>query len=113
MGRNSYINNDFLSCSMESHISHTFADLFTSRPKAYSKKGLEKQLKLRLLKTNGINIKKFYLSKCRNINQKSPIEEQQNKYFYVKHTPKSNKYDFESEAKLPSKFNYLKSINSI
>lgn len=108
-----YINNDFLSCSMESHISHTFADLFTSRPKAYSKKGLEKQLKLRLLNANGINIKEFYLSKCRNTKQKSSNEKKQNKYFYVNHSPKTNKYDFECETKLPLNYNYLKTIKQI
>ena len=45
---------------MESHISHIFADLFTSRPKAYSKKGLIQLLKLRLLKINNKNIKDIY-----------------------------------------------------
>ena len=47
---------------MESHISHIFADLFTSRPKAYSKNGLMQLLKLRLLKVNGKDIKKEYLN---------------------------------------------------
>lgn len=51
-----------MKCSMESHISHTFADLFTSRPKAYSKKGLTQLLKLRLLKINNKNIKELYLN---------------------------------------------------
>ena len=51
-----------MKCSMESHISHIFADIFTSRPKAYSKKGLRQLLKLRLLKVNGKNIKELYLN---------------------------------------------------
>ena len=51
-----------MKCSMESHISHIFADIFTSRPKAYSKKGLRQLLKLRLLKINGKNIKELYLN---------------------------------------------------
>ena len=59
--RQIYQNNNYMKCSMESHISHIFADLFTSRPKAYSKKGLRKLLELRILKTNGINIKQLYL----------------------------------------------------
>ena len=50
-----------MKCSMESHISHIFADLFTSRPKAYSQDGLRQLLKLRLLKVNGKDIKKMYL----------------------------------------------------
>ena len=59
--RQIYQNNSYMKCSMESHISHIFADLFTSRPKAYSKKGLRQLLKLRLLKTNRKDIKKIYL----------------------------------------------------
>ena len=57
-----------MKCSMESHISHIFADLFTSRPKAYSKKGLKKLLELRVLKTNGTNIKQLYLQQLINPN---------------------------------------------
>lgn len=60
--RQIYQNNSYMKCSMESHISHIFADIFTSRPKAYSKKGLRQLLKLRLLKTNGKNIKELYLN---------------------------------------------------
>ena len=47
---------------MESHISHIIADLFTSRPKAYSKNGLRRLLKLRLLKINKVDIKQLYLN---------------------------------------------------
>ena len=60
--RQFYQNHPYMKCSMESHISHIFADLFTSRPKAYSKKGLRQLLKLRLLKVNDIDIKKKYFS---------------------------------------------------
>lgn len=60
--RQLYQNKQYLKCSMESHISHIFADIFTSRPKAYSKKGLEKLLKIRLLKVNGYNLKEVYLN---------------------------------------------------
>ena len=60
--RQLYQNNSYMKCSMESHISHIFADIFTSRPKAYSKKGLRQLLKLRLLKINGKNIKELYLN---------------------------------------------------
>lgn len=59
-----YIQNYYYSvsmkCSMESNISHCFADLFTSRPRAYSKQGLRQLLKLRLLKVNGYDIQKIY-----------------------------------------------------
>lgn len=47
-------------CSMESNISHVFADIFTSRPKAYSKEGLKGLLNIRLLKINGYDLKKLY-----------------------------------------------------
>ena len=63
--RQIYQNNAYMRCSMESHISHIFADIFTSRPKAYSIKGLKKLLKLRLLKVNGRNIKEEYLNTFR------------------------------------------------
>ena len=45
---------------MEAQISHVFADIFTSRPRAYSKTGLRQLLKLRLLKANNIDIQKTY-----------------------------------------------------
>ena len=38
--RQTYLNNKYIKCSMESHISHILADLFTARPKAYSENGL-------------------------------------------------------------------------
>lgn len=60
--RQLYQNSPHMKCSMESHISHIFADLFTSRPKAYSKKGIIQLLKLRLLKTNNKNIKEEYFN---------------------------------------------------
>lgn len=88
-----YQNTPYMKCSMESHISHIFADLFTSRPKAYSKKGLRKLLELRVLKSNGVNIKQLYLQQLikpihtnENINQKKITKQ----YKYT-----TNKYDIE------------------
>ena len=60
-----------LSCPMESQISHTFASYFTSRPKGYNKKTIDKLVRLRLLNKNGYNIKKLFLN---NINQKIEID---------------------------------------
>lgn len=61
-------------CSMESNISHVFADIFTSRPKAYSFVGIKGLLKLRLLKINKCDIKKLYFNALikqeKNINEK-------------------------------------------
>ena len=64
--RQTYLENPYLKCSMESHISHILADLFTARPKAYSEKGLRKLLKLRILKVNNVNIKGLYLNQLIN-----------------------------------------------
>ena len=66
--RQTYIKNPYIKCSMESHISHILADLFTARPKAYSKNGLRKLLKLRLLKINQVNIKELYFHQLINPN---------------------------------------------
>ena len=108
-----YINNEFLSCSMESHISHYFADLFTSRPKAYSKQGLMKLLKLRLLKINGINLKNLYLSSIGfTKNKKDTITISQPKH-QINYTPKTNKYDYEYEAILPQAYKQIKQLKMI
>lgn len=47
--------------SMESHISHFLASHFSSRPKGYSRKNIEKYIKLQEYKLNGINIMDLYL----------------------------------------------------
>lgn len=51
----------FKGCSVEGHISHIFAALFASRPKGYSAVMLKKLLALRVMKANGINLKRRYL----------------------------------------------------
>lgn len=60
-----------LSCPMESQISHSLAAYFTSRPKAYSIKTLDKLINLRLLKLNNYNIKQLFLN---NINRTTIID---------------------------------------
>lgn len=79
--RQLYQNSPHMKCSMESHISHIFADLFTSRPKAYSKNGIKQLLKLRLLKINKKDIKEKYF------NQFKPRESE---YICEKEIIKSN-----------------------
>ena len=59
-----------LSCPMESQISHSLAAYFTSRPKGYSIKTLDKLINLRLLKLNNHNIKSLFLN---NINKNKTI----------------------------------------
>lgn len=85
--RQLYQNSPHMRCSMESHISHIFADLFTSRPKAYSKAGLKQLLKLRLLKVNNIDIKNKYLNSLKPLNQN--ISYQDNSIYNNK-----NNYDY-------------------
>lgn len=47
--------------SMEAHIEHCIASIFSSVPKAYSKNNIETYLKLQEMKLNGINLFKYYL----------------------------------------------------
>lgn len=52
--------------SMESHISHLIASLFSSRPKGFSTKRINKYLKLNDYKNNNINIFKLYIQTYNN-----------------------------------------------
>ena len=52
--------------SIESHISHNVAKYFSYEPKAYSGRHIQKLLKLRQHKENGINITSLYLKTCNN-----------------------------------------------
>ena len=52
---------------MESQISHNIADLFTSRPKAYSVKMINKLMKIRLHYKTNDNIKELYLNNYNSI----------------------------------------------
>lgn len=51
----------FKGCSMEGHISHVYASLFTSRPKAYSKRMIDKLSELRTMDVNDVDIAQSYL----------------------------------------------------
>ena len=88
--RQTYLENPYLKCSMESHISHILADLFTARPKAYSEKGLRKLLKLRMLKVNKINIKELYLNQLIN-----PLTKKENNLLKIN----ANKIIFPTDTK--------------
>ena len=113
--RQLYQNNAYMKCSMESHISHIFADIFTSRPKAYSKKGLKKLLEIRLLKVNGINIKKLYLKNIKKheiFHKKRKITNKNIKDNKTKKL-KENKYDIQYETTLIKPLHNLKTIISI
>ncbi len=60
----------FKGCSMEGHISHVLAALFTSRPKAHALHMITKRLRIRELLTNSNDIKSIYLS-----NHVNPVPE--------------------------------------
>lgn len=65
--------------SMESHISHLIASFFSSRPKGFSTKRIEKYIKLNDYKYNNINIFKLYLS---TYSKKQTITLNENTYDY-------------------------------
>lgn len=52
----------FKGCSMEGHISHVLAALFTSRPKAHSLVMIPKRLHIRTLYANNVDLKQVYLT---------------------------------------------------
>lgn len=62
--------------SMESHICHNVAKYFTFEPKAYSKRRIQKLIKLQEYKANGINILGLYL-KTYNNNEKMTIKKEE------------------------------------
>ena len=65
--------------SMESHISHLIASFFSSRPKGFSTKIIEKYIKLNDYKYNNINIFKLYLS---TYSKKQTVTLNENTYDY-------------------------------
>lgn len=101
--RQFYQNYSYLKCSMESHISHIFADIFTSRPKAYSKKGLRQLLKLRLLKVNNKDIKNMYFNNFRikemKLNHSST--------YYNKYDTHYNEINFEKLLHFDNYINFI------
>lgn len=114
--RQLYQNNAHMKCSMESHISHIFADIFTSRPKAYSKKGLRKLLEIRLLKINGVNIKELYFKNIKKheiFHKKKKITNKNIKNNHKIKKLKENKYDIQYETTLIKPLHNLKTIISI
>lgn len=62
--------------SMESHISHYVAKYFSFEPKAYSKRHIQKLIKLQEYKINGINILGLYL-KTANYQEKKTIKKEE------------------------------------
>lgn len=69
--------------SMESHISHCIANHFGSRPKGFSKKRIEKYLKLEEYKQNGVNIMKLYLDSYNKTPEDNYVYQKENVSFSI------------------------------
>jgi len=81
--------------SMESHISHCVAATFASRPKGYSKKRIQKYIKLEEYKQNGINIMNLYLS--------SYNLDDDNDFVYNKEEVSLSSFENKSSSNIPVK----------
>ena len=55
--------------SMESHIQHCIASVFSSVPKAYSRNNVENYLKLQEMILNDVNIFRYYLDTYNSIDE--------------------------------------------
>ena len=72
--------------SMESHISHCIANMFSSRPKGYSSKNIKKYLEINDYKNNNINIFDLYLKTYENTESKEINKEQVNINLFERNT---------------------------
>lgn len=64
--------------SMESHISHCIANMFSSRPKGYSSKNINKYLEINDYKNNHLNIFNLYVKSYEDTKQKEINKEEIN-----------------------------------
>ncbi|WP_169733583.1 ISLre2 family transposase [Clostridiisalibacter paucivorans] len=60
--KNQY-NKDYIGCSAEGHISHILADRLSSRPRAWSKTGVDQMSRLRVFKANGGDVYDLIINK--------------------------------------------------
>ena len=72
--------------SMESHISHCIANMFSSRPKGYSSNNIKKYLEINDYKNNNINIFNLYLKTYENTESKEINKEQVNINIFERNT---------------------------
>lgn len=75
--------------SMESHISHNIAKYFSFEPKSYSKRHIQKLIKLQEYKANGINILALYL-KSSNNSQKITLKKEELNFAIFENPSSSN-----------------------
>ena len=90
----------FKGCSMEGHISHVLAALFTSRPKAHSLHMITKRLRIRELLTNKQDLKSIYLSN--HVNPTPDVD-----YVELNHTYPKELFDVIGH-KVTQKYKYFK-----
>jgi hypothetical protein len=90
----------FKGCSMEGHISHVLAALFTSRPKAHSLHMITKRLRIRELLTNKQDLKSIYLSN--HVNPTPDVD-----YVELNHTYPKDLFDVIGH-KVTQKYKYFK-----
>ena len=88
---------------MESQISHNIADLFTSRPKGYSKETISKLIKIRLLYKNNFNIKQLFLNNF-NFNKILTINEKEINYYHFNIFDRKETYTICSKQAIISTF---------
>jgi len=82
--------------SMESHISHCVASSFGSRPKGYSRKRIEKYIKLQEYKLNSINIMDLYLKSYNKTEEDSFIYNKEDVSYSVFEHKTSSSYIYNS-----------------
>ena len=93
----------FKGCSMEGHISHYLAALFTARPKAHCLSMLSKRLKLREHIVNQIDVKEVYLNNHVNLAPEISLVELNHRYSL-------DTFDVIGR-KVTEKYKYFKSIS--
>ncbi len=88
--------------SMESHISHNVASLFSSRPKGYASTNINKYFRINDYKNNNFNISKIYIQSYKNTSVVNINEKQINAFFpqfkdtYSIHELQYNKKDYQT-----------------
>lgn len=108
----SYIKNMLdlnIGSSMESHISHLVANLFSSRPKGFSLKNINKYLKISTYINNGINLFNLYLSTYSN---KEVIElSDESLYLNILDTTGSSNIEIINQGKVSNTYKILQNIS--
>ena len=73
---------EILKETFKSHISHNVAKCFSYEPKSYSKRKIQKLIKLQEYKANGINILGLYLKSYKN-NEQVILKKRRIKFWHI------------------------------